>query len=424
MAGRQNGDATASHEPLVATLDDLEWNERRALARIDINTPIEGGRIAGDARLRESSRTLQELIDRGAGVIVLAHQGRPGKPDFTSLEQHAEVLGGVLGTEVAFVPHIDDDEALTAASKVSPGEVLVLDNVRRAKGETEQVPAEVHAERKWVRRLAGEAEAFVLDAFSAAHRSHASLVGFPLLLPSAVGPLMGAELDALSKVTSDDGGERVLVLGGAKVEDSLKVLNHHLEGGLVDTALVGGLVGELFLQARGHKLGPATEAVLEKNGATAFLSLAEALVEKYDAQVLGPIDVAADVGGEREDLFVEALPAAHKLLDIGPETAATFVKAIRAADTVVMNGPMGAYEQEPFAHGTREVLEACKASDAFTLLGGGHTVTALEHFGMTFDDFGHVSLAGGALITYLTGDPLPAVTALEESARRFAVGAR
>jgi len=413
----------APHVPptRIPTLDDVAWQDRRVIARVDINAPIENGRVAGRTRLNGAAATLKRLLDAGAGVTVLAHQGRPGKPDFVSRAQHAAILGELLGQQPRFVDHVGDDEALAAMQRVRPGDLVVLENVRQAEGEMENVPAEQHAERTWVKRMAGEAAAFVSDAFSAAHRSHASLVGFPLLLPSCAGPGLAAELEALERVIHDGDGERVIVLGGAKVEDALKVLNHHLEGGLVDTALVGGLVGELFLVARGHNLGATTDQVLERAGATAFLPLAEALVGKYDPQIVTPEDVACEQAHERHDLFIEELPSAHKLLDIGPETAKTFASTIENAENVVLNGPMGAYEQTGFDLGTRAVLEACANTKAFTLLGGGHTLTALERLGLEEDRFGHVSLAGGALTTFLTGEPLPGIEALRESARRFAL---
>ncbi len=405
----------------LPTLDELELADRRVLVRVDINSPIEDGQPVPNPRLRAAAETVEALLDRGAGVVILAHQGRPGRADFTGLEHHAELIGQTIGREVGFTPHVDDDEALAAVQKVQPGDALLLDNVRSAQGEIENVPAETHAERQWVRRLAGEAEAFVLDAFPACHRSHATIVGFPLLLPAGAGPLLTEELEAIEHATSEVEGERILVLGGAKVEDALKVLHHHLEGGLIDQALCGGLMGELFLQARGHDLGAATDRVLERVGASGFFSLAESLVLTYDPQIVTPLDVAYTDGGKRQDIFIEELPAKGKLLDIGPATAEDFAERIGGADSIVVNGPMGAYEQAGFSLGTEQMLEACARTQGYTLLGGGHTVTSMEHFGYEPGEFGHVSLAGGALITYLTGDPLPGLEALRESARKFAL---
>ncbi|MDX1610740.1 MAG: phosphoglycerate kinase [Candidatus Thermoplasmatota archaeon] len=411
-------------EALPASLSEVALDGRRALLRVDVNAPVEDGVVEESARLRAAAASIRALLDAGAGVVVLGHQGRPGRDDFVPLDQHAALVGGILGVDVGFVPDVAGEKAVAAVRDVSPGQVLFLDNVRGAEGEIENVDAEVHAERAWVRALAAEADVFVLDAFPASHRSHASLVGFPLLLPAAMGPVMEAELSALQEAAAREGGERLLVLGGAKVEDALKVLNHHLEGGLIDEALVGGIVGELFLMARGNSLGGSTEALLERLGASDFLSLPESLVERFDRFVVTPLDVAYSDGGDRGECFIEELPSKHKLLDVGEASAQAFAEAIEAAETVVLNGPMGAYEQEGFELGTRRVVEACAKTQAFTVLGGGHTVAALERFGFSFEDFDHVSLAGGALITYLTGDPLPGIEALAESKRKFALGAR
>ena len=247
--------------------------------------------------------------------------------------------------------------------------------------------------------------------------------GFPLLLPSAAGPLVQAEVDALEKAAKAD-GSRVLVLGGSKVEDAMKILAHHLDKDLLDAALLGGLVGELFLIARGHDLGEPTRALLEKADALQYLPMAETLLERFDDQLVTPLDLALEVGGRREDTFVEELPTTHRILDIGAATVDRFRELIQDAEALVLNGPMGVYETPPFDLGTREVLDAAAASPGWSVVGGGHTLTAIDRFKVDRSRFGHVSLAGGALITYLTGDPMPGLEALQESARRFSVAPR
>lgn len=407
----------------VPGLDDLEWDERVAIVRVDINAPIENGHVAGSARLREAAHSIAEVMEANARVVVLAHQGRPGRDDFTSLEEHAQILSEEIGREIRFVPHVADEQALQEAIDVEPGAAILLDNVRRAEGETEDVSSRVHAERGWVERLAGEADLFVLDAFSAAHRSHASIVGFPLLLPSCAGPLMERELDSLRRATGSAGPEehRVLVLGGAKAVDAFDVLEHHLKANLADEVLTGGVLGELLAKADGHCLGKSTDEVLANLGADTQLARARELLEGFGSKILFPSDFAIDGDGERIEVDLEDLPAEHPIADIGPETADCYSEHIQAADTVVLNGPMGVYENSNFALGTRRVLEATANARGFTLVGGGHTVTAMDRFGWEPDAFGHVSLAGGALMTYLTGGSLPALEALRESARRFAI---
>lgn len=408
--------------PRVPTMDALELKGSRVLVRVDINAPVEDGKVAGTARLEAASRSIERLLDRGAGVVVLGHQGRPGREDFTSLDQHADLIAETIGREVRYSPHIDDAEALDAVESVDAGEVLVLENVRKAHGEIENLPPEEHAERPWIRRLAGEADAFILDGFSVAHRSHASIVGFPLLLPGCAGPLMQGELEALRRVEEPDAEAcRLLVLGGTKVDDALGVIEHHLEDGLADRVLTGGVVGEAFLHARGRSLGEPTVAVMDRFGAFDVMDQVERLLEDHDDRILAPEDLAYQEDA-RTEVGLDALPVeTGPILDIGSGTVDRYRAEIEQADTVILNGPLGAYEQEGFAVGTEAVLDACAGSGAFTLVGGGHTVTALERAGYGFTDFDHVSLAGGALVTYLCGDPLPGLAGLAESARKFAL---
>jgi phosphoglycerate kinase len=407
----------------VPGIDDLEWDERVALVRVDINSPIEDGHVAGSARLREAAHSLEELMDRGARVVALAHQGRPGREDFTSLEEHARIMSEEIGREIRYVPHVADEEALEEAIDVQPGEAILLENVRMADGESGVEPPAVHAERDWVNRLAGEADAFVLDAFSAAHRSHASIVGFPLVLPSCAGPIMDRELASLRRATgsADDGEHRVLVLGGVKPRDGMDVLEHHLAEDLADEVLTGGVLGELFFKARGHEPGKPTDEALRDFDALDLVDRARGLVDTYADRIQAPVDIAYDADGERHECSVDELPVEHVIKDIGPDTADAYEASIQEADTVVFNGPMGVYEDSEFQLGTRRVLDAVAGAPGFTLVGGGHTVTAMDRFGWEPDAFGHVSLAGGALMTYLTGGSLPALEALRESARKFAI---
>lgn len=407
----------------VPSLDAIECKGTRLIARVDVNAPVEDGSVAGTARLDAAAGSIETLVDRGAGVVVLGHQGRPGREDYTSLEQHAELIDEQIGPDVRFVDHVGDEAAQEAVEGLEPGEVLVLENVRSADGEIENLAPEEHAERGWVQRLAGEADAFVLDGFSVAHRSHASIVGFPLLLPGCAGPLMQRELDALQRVDAERTADRrVLVLGGTKVDDALDVIEHHLENDRADLVLTGGVVGEAFLHARGHRMGDETVAVMDKFGVFDVMDRVEALLEADGPRIAAPTDLAYQADGGREEILLDELPVNSPVLDIGPETALAYAEEIRDADTVVFNGPVGAYEREGFSAGTERLLEACATSDAFSLVGGGHTVTALERAGWERGDFSHVSLAGGALVRYLTGKQLAGLESLAESSRRFALG--
>jgi phosphoglycerate kinase len=401
------------------TVDDLKPQGKTVLLRVDINSPIQRGKIAGTERLEASAESVRDLARRGAKVVVIAHQGRKGDEDFTSLREHATLLAKFAGVPVHFVDDVAGPKAIEAMGKLKPGEALVLENVRGLDEETSKAKPEEHAKATFVQALAKHAQAYVNDAFPASHRSQASLVGFPLLLPSAAGPAMARELTALDKASGNPEHPTVYVLGGAKPEDSIAVMEHNFGSGKLDRALLTGLVGELFLVARGHELGPATMAILEKKDILKHLPAAEKLLDAHDEGIVTPIDLGVRGKRGREECWIEDLPSEFPILDIGRETIDDYTKEILEAGSVFLNGPAGLFEEPPFDQGTRAITKAIADSEAFSLLGGGHTTSSLHKFGYKFEDFGHVSLAGGALMAYLTGEPLPAVEALKESAKKF-----
>ncbi len=402
------------------TLDDLDLDGKTVLLRLDINSPIADGRVMGKDRIAASAESVDALASRGARVIILAHQGRQGSDDYTSLAEHARILDDATTATITFQPSVHDAPALAAISGVMPGAALMLENVRGLDDENAKGTPEALANTAFVKDLAKIADYFVNDAFSAAHRAQTSLVGFAEVLPSAAGVAMDRELTALANAVSAPADPSVYFLGGAKPEDSIAVMQHNFSRGVLDTALLGGLVGELFLVARGHKLGKPTMELLERKGILKLLPEAEALLAEYDYAILTPVDVAMKNGhNEYETAWIENLPINHPILDIGPETMAAYRKEILEAGSLMMNGPAGLYEEPPFDKGTRAILEAFRESKAFSLLGGGHTTTALHAFGHEFSDFGYVSLAGGALMSFITGKKLPAVDALERAAARY-----
>ncbi len=415
------------------TVDDLRVKDKTVLLRVDINAPIVDGKVAGKDRIEAAAATVDHLASKGAKVVILAHQGRKGDADFTSLREHAAILGSftkakvhwVGGSEAASPDAMGDlifgPRALAAIKALKPGEALMLENVRALDDETKKGKAADHAKAEFVKALAGVADAFVNDAFSAAHRSQASLVGFTELMPSGAGLTMDRELTALAKAVDAPEPPAVYFLGGSKPEDSIAVMRANFAKGTLDVALLGGLVANLFLVARGHQLGKPSMELLEKKGILPLLPEAEKLLEQYDAQIVTPQDVMIKDGhGQPQAVWVEDLPVNFPILDVGPETIVAYVEEIGAAGSLMMNGPAGLYEEKPYDKGTRAVLDAFARSDAFSLLGGGHTITAIGEFDLQHEDFGYVSLAGGALMAYLTGEALPAVEALKANKARFA----
>lgn len=397
------------------TLDDLPLEEAHVLVRVDINSPLEDGRIASTARIEAAAESLDDAARRDAAVVALAHQGRPDRDDFTDLSQHAKALDEAADAPVSFVPDVAGDEALQAIQDLPHGEVLLLDNVRGLEAEMQQGEARAMAEVEYVQRLSNAVEYYANDAFSAAHRAQPSIVGFPLLRPSAAGRIMDRELTALGRALETPEPPSIFVLGGAKPEDAIAVMEHNFEEGDLSEVLLGGLVGELFLVAQGHDLGDAKHAFLRERGLLDHLEAAEATLEAYGDGIRLPTDVGVRLDGERRDVPVRDLPVDGTILDIGPATVETYAQRIAEAGTVFMNGPVGLYEEPPFDRGTNALLRAVGDADAFSVLGGGHTRSAIDGAGLAADDFGYVSLAGGALLAYVTGEPLPAVEALEAS---------
>jgi phosphoglycerate kinase len=399
--------------PGLAPLDDVDVADRRVLLRVDVNSPITDGRIQGRQRLEAAAATIGTLAARDAGVAVLAHQGRPGEPDFTDLAEHARILGEILDREVRHVGDVDG-EAVDAVESLSPGEVVVLGNVRRAEGERQTADPEAHAQRPWVRRLAGVADLYVNDAFPACHRAHASLVGFPALLPAVAGPGLVDELAALSSVGERE-EPRVAVLGGAKPGKTLDLIGHQLARDRVDRVLVGGLVAAAFLAADGVDVRQGTRAQLGEDPA-ATIRTAGSILSAHREAVHLPDDVAVRREGQRLELPASEIEGAA-IRDVGTDTANSFAHHVAEAGTLLVHGPLGVYEQPGFERGTRRVFAEASKAQAYTVIGGGHTVHALAELGIDEHAFDHVSLAGGALLTHLAGEELPGVAALRASRR-------
>ena len=406
--------------PRFLTLDDVEVRGKTVLVRVDFNSPVdpETKRLLDDTRIKaHAETTIKELSEKGAKVVVLAHQGRPGGPDFIPLKQHAERLSVFLGKPVKYVDDLYGEEAKRAIRELKEGEVLVLENTRTYPEERKSKPPEEHAKSEFVRELASLTDLFVNDAFSAAHRSHASVVGFTAVLPSVAGRIMERELKALKRVLESPEKPSVFILGGAKADDSLKISRYVLENGIADYVLTGGITGHLFLVAKGIDLGKPNMELLEKQEVLGLVPGIKDLMSRYPDEVKVPVDVAVEEDGKRKEIPVGDLPTDHPILDIGSETISMYRGIIRTAKSIVVSGPPGVYEREEFRKGTRGILEAVAASEAFSLVGGGHTVAAVQELGLT-DKMSYISTAGGALIEFLMGSRLPAVAALEEAAEK------
>jgi phosphoglycerate kinase len=397
-------------------LDNFDVKNKTVIVRVDFNSEIDPDtkKVTNDIRIKaHAESTLKELAGKGAKIVLLAHQGRKGDPDYTSLTEHAEILQKLLPTvPVKYVDDLFGDTAKTAIETLKPGEILVLKNVRSWDGETKSGSPEQQAQTPLVQNLTPLADIFVNDAFSTAHRGHVSIVGFTAVLPSAAGRIMQRELTSLSKALETPEHPCVYVMGGAKADDSLEISKYVLGNGVADYVLVGGVTSQLFMVAKGVNLGKPTMDYLEHKELTRYIGGIKALIEEHPDKIKMPIDVAANVYGDRLELTMRELPTEFSIFDIGSKTVEEYGKIVADAKAIVVSGPMGVYENPQFNLGTKDVLTAIADSKGFSLAGGGNTIAAIDEYGLT-PKISYISTAGGALIEFLMGKKLPGVVALE-----------
>jgi len=402
------------------TLDDVELKGKTVLLRVDINVPVDQASllISESKRIEAIRNTVEELVDREAKVVLIAHQGRVGDYDFLPLDQHAAVLNSAFGETFDYVDDTIGVAARERIKEMKPRDVLLLQNVRFLAEETLDRTPEEHATTILVQRLSSLADVFANDAFSAAHRSHASLVGFTRTLPSVAGRNMERELRFDQQVFTSPERPLVYCLGGSKPDDILEVMKYALERGVVDDVLTSGVLGQLFLLAAGRKLGEETDTLLREKRFLDHMGDVKDLLSRFGARIRVPVDLAYNDEGKRIEVGVQNLPGTGIVADIGKETIIAYESIINDAKTVVTKGPAGVYEVPGFAAGTKALLEAIGSSRAFSLVGGGHTLSAIRELGIDETSFSYVSLGGGALINYLSGKGLPAYDALKQAALR------
>jgi len=384
---------------------------KRILVRSDLNVPLDGSRITDDGRIRASVPTLKELTEAGARVVVMAHLGRPkGTPEEKySLRPVADRLGELLGTPVHFATDTVGESARSTVDALADGEVALLENVRFNSGETSKDASERGA---FADELAALGDGFVSDGFGVVHRKQASVYDVAQRLPHAMGGLVRRELEVLHRLTAEPERPYVVVLGGSKVSDKLAVIDNLL--GKADTLLIGGGMVFTFLKAQGHEVG---QSLLEDDQVEACRGYLQRSKET-GVEIVLPTDVVVapefKADATPTTVAVDAIPADQIGLDIGPESGAAFAKAISAARTVFWNGPMGVFEFEAFAEGTRAVAQALTEVDGLSVVGGGDSAAAVRQLGFADDAFGHISTGGGASLEYLEGKDLPGITVLED----------
>ncbi|HET7327273.1 MAG TPA: phosphoglycerate kinase [Nocardioidaceae bacterium] len=396
----------------MRTIDDLgDVRSTRVLVRADLNVPLDGGTITDDGRIRASVPTISRLRERGARVVVMAHLGRPrGTPDPAySLEPVAARLGEVLAADVAFAADTVGDRARQTVAGLGDGAVAVLENVRFHPGETSKDDTERGA---FADQLAALGDAFVSDGFGVVHRKQASVYDVAARLPHAAGDLVVSEIDVLQQLTAAPRRPYAVVLGGSKVSDKLGVIDHLL--GKADRLLIGGGMVFTFLRALGHEVGRSLLEQDQVDAVRGYLRTAQEL----GVQIVLPTDVvvaeAISESATPRVVPVDEIPADQIGLDIGPDSAVAFASALRAAHTVFWNGPMGVFELEAFAGGTRAVAAALAQIDGLSVVGGGDSAAAVRRLGFDEAAFGHISTGGGASLEYLEGRPLPGIEILKD----------
>jgi phosphoglycerate kinase len=390
------------------TVRDLKTEGgERVLARVDFNVPLEGGEVADDARIRAALPTIELLLDRGVRLILCSHLGRPkGRDPETSLRPVSERLGELTDATVLQAPEVIGPEVRRGVDRLPAGGVLVLENTRWERGETENDP-------ELARELAALADAYVNDAFGAAHRAHASTAGVAQFVrPAVAGLLLEREVTTLTEIVESPQRPLVVVLGGAKVSDKIALIDKFLD--TADALLIGGAMCFSFFRAQGK---PTGDSLVEEEG----VELARKALDKAgssDCRLLLPVDLVLgdrfDAGAERREQDGTDVPDGWMGLDIGPRSAAAYAEEVARAGTVFWNGPMGAFEMDPFAAGTRAVAEAVARAPGTTVVGGGDSAAALAQFGLD-DEVDHLSTGGGASLELLEGKPLPGVEVLDDA---------
>ncbi len=401
----------------IGTIRDLECEGKTVLLRLDLNSPIDptSNQILDDKRFREHLPTIRALS--GSRVVIVTHQSRPGKKDFTTLEAHAEKLEHLLGRPVMYVDSIFGSHARNAVHAMKVGDVVMLENVRFNAEENLTLKPEEARKTHLVKKLSSMADVFVNDAFGTAHRSQPTVVGLPLAMRSAGGLLMEKEVTTLSRVFSGAPRPVYMVLGGTKVDDSIDVARNVLDHGIADKVIVIGVVANVFLAAAGHDIGKPSTQLIAQLKYQPEIGKAKEILDRYRDRVVMPESVAVRENSRRAEYPVGKIPGDAPVLDLGMDAVASLVQILKKAGTVVFNGPAGLFEDPDFATGTYELLRAASKVE-FSVVGGGHTAAVIEKLGIE-KDFTHISTGGGACIEFLTGKKLPAVDALEQSKKIF-----
>lgn len=407
----------------IKSIIGVDVKGKTVLFRPDINSPIDSsGKIVNRNRLEKTVPTLKYLSDGGAKIAIIAHQGDTlDYQNLITMREHAEILSELSGVKVDYIDDVAGDAAIAAIRNLKEGEAILLGNLRYLTEEVSTFEKDVKLTPQQmlntylVRRLGGEADIYVNDAFSAAHRNAPSMVAFEELMPSYAGPLFFKEYEALWRVMNCAEKPVVFVLGGAKISDAFGMMGKVLKDGVADKILTMGVTGVVMRLAEGKKIGKLYEKWLSDHDLTVFVDQAKELLRDYKDKFILPVDFAVEENGVRKEVNLDELPLDDKMfLDIGENSIAEFESAIAEAGTIFVNGPAGVYENPIFAEGTRRVWKAVAAAKGYSVIGGGDTVTAASKF-VNVADIDYVCTAGGAMVRFLSGKTLPLIRAMSKA---------
>ena len=409
-------------EVKIKSIIGVDVKGKTVLFRPDINSPVKGGKIVNDNRLNATIPTLKYLVDGGAKVAVIAHQGDTlDYQNLMSMAPHAERLTELSGIKVDYIDDVCGDAALQKIKELKEGEVVLLGNLRYLTEEVSTFEKDVKLKAEdmlstyLVRRLAPLCDIYVNDAFSAAHRNAPSMVAFELLMPSYAGPLFFKEYEALHKVMTSATKPLVFVLGGAKISDAFGMMGKVLKDGVADKIIACGVTGVVMRLAEGKKIGVKYENWLRNRDLLAFVEPAKELLKEYGDRFVLPVDFAYEEAGARKEVALKDLPLDDAMmLDIGAQSVAIFEEELMKAGTIFVNGPAGVYENELFSYGTDRIWNAIAKSSAYSVIGGGDTVTAASKF-IDLKEVNYVCTAGGAMVRFLSGKRLPLIEAMLNS---------
>lgn len=410
----------------INTIDDFDVYDKTILCRIDVNQPIdrETGSLKSTARIEACIPTIRELSDRGAKLVLMAHQGSDIEyKNFYTTKPHSIVLSTLLGKDVEFIEDVCGPAAINRIKALESGEILMLDNIRFLSEEQTlfevklNLSHEQQAQTLLVRKLAHLADLYVCDAFAAAHRDQPSLCGFEQVLPSAMGRLFEKEYCILSGLMEAPQHPCTFILGGAKISDAFLMMETVLKVGAADRILTGGLVGNILLASQDINIGKGSLDFIYRSNYGEYISRAKIIYETYQDKIILPVDLAFIRNNKRCETEIENIPDDILATDIGMGTTALYQKIIMESKTVFVNGPMGVFEQEETEIGTKGVWQALGDTRAYTVVGGGDSITATSKYDKT-DQVSYICTGGGAMIRFLTGNELPVVKALRHASAR------